>query len=121
MQRALDSAMGLPRRSTSASSMLVFLIPAEVCSSFIIPLLDGVMGACRLLQSLAHRSTLYARSDTYGLSQTTRSPMLGPCFIRREEQPQERQCAFFMSTVLLNGMERYWKEPTQEDASATVR
>src|SRR5438477_8612040 len=29
MQRALDSAIGLPRRSTSASRMLVFLIPAE--------------------------------------------------------------------------------------------
>src|SRR6476659_6204838 len=30
MQRALDSAIGLPRRSTSASLILVFLMPAEV-------------------------------------------------------------------------------------------
>src|ERR687895_2827346 len=30
MQRALDSAIGLPRRSTSASWMLAFLMPADV-------------------------------------------------------------------------------------------
>src|SRR2546428_10835944 len=30
MQRALDSAIGLPSKSTSASWMLVFLIPADV-------------------------------------------------------------------------------------------
>src|SRR6266536_6559394 len=30
MQSALDSAIGLPRRSTSASWMLVFLMPEEV-------------------------------------------------------------------------------------------
>jgi hypothetical protein len=30
MQRALDSAIGLPRRSTSALWMLVFVMPAEV-------------------------------------------------------------------------------------------
>src|SRR5215213_4341254 len=30
MQRALDSAIGLPRRSTSALWMLVFLMPAGV-------------------------------------------------------------------------------------------
>ncbi len=51
MQRALHSAIGLPRRSTSASWMLVFLMPAEVSSNFIIPLLDDGMGAERLLQS----------------------------------------------------------------------
>src|SRR3954469_4903394 len=34
MHRALDSAMGLPSRSTSAFSMLGFLIPAEVRRSF---------------------------------------------------------------------------------------
>jgi len=39
MQRALDSAIGLPSRSTSASWMLVFLIPAEVRRSLVIPLL----------------------------------------------------------------------------------
>jgi hypothetical protein len=36
MQRALDSAIGLPSRSTSASWMLVFLMPAEVRRSFIV-------------------------------------------------------------------------------------
>jgi hypothetical protein len=34
MQRALDSSIGLPSRSTSASRMLAFLIPAEVSRSF---------------------------------------------------------------------------------------
>src|SRR5262245_62153633 len=34
MQRAVDSEIGLPNRSTSASWMLVFLMPAEVRSSF---------------------------------------------------------------------------------------
>src|SRR6476659_5358676 len=34
MQRASHSAIGLPRRSTSASWMLGFLIPAEVSRSF---------------------------------------------------------------------------------------
>src|SRR5439155_19519049 len=37
MQRALDSAIGLPRRSTSASRMLLFLIPADVRRSFTLP------------------------------------------------------------------------------------
>src|SRR6266480_4812699 len=37
MQRALDSAIGLPRRSTSASRMLLFLIPADVRRSFMLP------------------------------------------------------------------------------------
>src|ERR1700733_3231989 len=39
MQRALHSAIGLPSSSTSASWMLVFLIPAEVRRSLMIPLL----------------------------------------------------------------------------------
>src|SRR5580700_817214 len=39
MQRALDSAIGLPRRSTRASPMLVFLMPADVRRSFIVPFL----------------------------------------------------------------------------------
>src|SRR6476620_2027678 len=37
IQRALDSAIGLPSRSTSASWMLVFLTPAEVRTSFKTP------------------------------------------------------------------------------------
>src|SRR6266487_3544252 len=37
MQRALDSAIGLPSRSTSASWMLVFLMPADVRRNFMPP------------------------------------------------------------------------------------
>src|SRR5690348_14959715 len=37
MQRAVDSAIGLPRRSTSASWMLGFLMPADVRRSRILP------------------------------------------------------------------------------------
>jgi hypothetical protein len=39
MQRALDSAIGLPSRSTSASWLLAFLMPAEVSRSFTMPFL----------------------------------------------------------------------------------
>ena len=35
--RALDSAIGLPSKSTSASWMLVFLMPLEVRRSFMVP------------------------------------------------------------------------------------
>ena len=41
MQRALDSAIGLPGRSTNASRMLAFLMPAEVRSNF-----NGFSFAC---------------------------------------------------------------------------
>jgi len=37
MHRALDSAIGLPSRSMSASRMLAFLMPAEVRRSFRLP------------------------------------------------------------------------------------
>src|SRR5688572_18809805 len=36
MQSAFDSAIGLPRRSTRASRMLAFLMPAEVRRSFMV-------------------------------------------------------------------------------------
>src|SRR6476660_1941121 len=39
MQRALASAIGLPRRSTSALWMLGFLMPAEVSRNFMMALL----------------------------------------------------------------------------------
>jgi hypothetical protein len=39
MQRALDSAIGLPKRLTNASWMLVFLMPAEVRRYFMMSLL----------------------------------------------------------------------------------
>jgi hypothetical protein len=42
MQSALDSAIGLPSRSTSAVWMLGFVTPPDVSSNFIIPLLDDV-------------------------------------------------------------------------------
>src|SRR6185369_17575916 len=42
MQSALDSAIGLPSRSMSASRMLGFVTPPDVRSNFIIPLLDDV-------------------------------------------------------------------------------
>src|SRR5512138_3352508 len=51
MTRALDSAIGLPSRSTSALWMLVFLMPAEVSSNFMMSLLAGFMEAERLRQS----------------------------------------------------------------------
>src|SRR5262249_27475334 len=35
--RALDSAIGFPRRPTSASSMLGFLMPPEVRRNFMLP------------------------------------------------------------------------------------
>src|SRR5262245_40748583 len=50
MQSAPDSAIGLPSRSTSAARMLGFVTPPDVSSNFIIPLLDDVKGAERLLQ-----------------------------------------------------------------------
>ena len=37
MQRALDSAIGLPSRSTSASWMLVLLMPPEVRRNLMLP------------------------------------------------------------------------------------
>jgi hypothetical protein len=37
MQRALDSAVGLPSRSTSAAWMLAFLMPADVRRSLMLP------------------------------------------------------------------------------------
>src|ERR1700730_5774360 len=55
MQRALDSAIGLPSRSTRALRMLSLLMPAEVSRNFMMPLLDDLMGAERLLQSLSLR------------------------------------------------------------------
>jgi hypothetical protein len=60
-----------------------------------IPLLDDVMGADKLLQSpLSHRYTLSARRDTYGLRQAARAKRSAdPWFIRREEQPQKRRFA----------------------------
>src|SRR5829696_3935140 len=43
MQRALDSAIGLPRRSTSASWMLAFWMPAEVRSNLMMPFLGYIV------------------------------------------------------------------------------
>src|SRR3954449_923016 len=43
IQRALESAIGLPRRSTSASWMLGFLMPADVSSNRIMPSLGALV------------------------------------------------------------------------------
>src|SRR5580692_8463321 len=52
MQSALDSAIGLPSRSTSASWMLVLVMPAEVRRSLMTPeeisCLTAVQKYCRL-------------------------------------------------------------------------
>ena len=48
MQRALDSAIGLPSRSTSASWMLGFLMPADVSSNFMMALLSDQFSTIRL-------------------------------------------------------------------------
>src|SRR5271165_1989695 len=45
MQRALHSAIDLPRRSTSALWIRVFLTPAEVSRNFKMPFLTDLMGA----------------------------------------------------------------------------
>src|SRR5438874_12105709 len=47
MQRALDSAIGFPIRSTSASWMLVFLMPADVRRNFMMRLLVIVLSHAR--------------------------------------------------------------------------
>src|SRR5947209_5975750 len=58
MQRALDAAIGLPRRPTSASWMLLFLIPAEVSRYFMMPLLAAVVRAGRFATACALLSTV---------------------------------------------------------------
>src|ERR1700761_2386392 len=50
MQRAVDSAMGLPNKSTNALWMLVLLIPAEVRRSFMMPLLVIILSHVRTLE-----------------------------------------------------------------------
>src|SRR5690348_13903736 len=96
MQRASHSAIGLPRRSTSASWMLVFLMPAEVSSSFMIPLRDDAMGADKRLRFPLLRGTGYmlAVTPTIAGRQPVRSPLLAACRIRHAAQPQEPRCAF---------------------------
>jgi hypothetical protein len=43
MHRALESVIGLPRRSTNALWMLAFLTPADVSRSFKMPPDSGAM------------------------------------------------------------------------------
>src|SRR3954462_1409489 len=56
MQRALESAMGLPRRSTRAPRMLEFLIPAEVRRSFMV--LDIQLGCSKRNQGEERRGRI---------------------------------------------------------------
>ena len=58
MQRALDSAIGLPRRSTSASWMLVFLMPADVSSNLMGP--SSTISTSRTFAPSAVREDLIA-------------------------------------------------------------
>jgi hypothetical protein len=51
MQRALDSAIGLPKRSTSALWMLVFLMPADVRRNFITPFFGYTLAPNRALNA----------------------------------------------------------------------
>src|SRR5437879_5523928 len=65
MQRALDSAIGLPSRSTSASWMLVFLIPADVRRNLMLPLGATVSERCYSEDSAnAQESSSAARTAT---------------------------------------------------------
>src|SRR5450759_4922044 len=54
MQRALHSAIGLPRRSISAFRMLAFLMPAEVRRNLMMPLLISAIRADDLHGPLEH-------------------------------------------------------------------
>src|SRR5215471_853835 len=69
MQRALDSAIGLPSRPVSASWMLVFLIPADVRRSFTVAL----PSLYRRPASMAH---LLTRLEL-GVAVRARSPIAG--------------------------------------------
>src|SRR5215471_14489299 len=69
MQRALDSAIGLPSRPVSASRMLVFLIPADVRRSFT----AALPSLCRRPASMAH---LLTRLEL-GVAVRARSPIAG--------------------------------------------
>ena len=60
MQRALDSAIGLPRRSTSASWMLVFLMPRDV---------EELSRCSPGVRSLQARTSPERPSDREGLTQ----------------------------------------------------
>ena len=64
MQSAVDSAIGLPSRSTSASRMLGFVTPPDVSRNFIIPLLDDFKGAESLLQPSARKPYETSGVDT---------------------------------------------------------
>src|SRR5262249_18523514 len=83
MTRALDSAIGLPSRSTRAVRMLSLLMPDEVSRNFMMPLLADGMGAARLLQSFS-LSLLLNPSGRYllcfsQLHQTALRLMLAKC------------------------------------------
>src|SRR5262245_25696456 len=58
IQRALESAIGLPRNSTSALWMLGFLMPADVSSNRMMPLLLSFPREGMLRRRLSQRMTL---------------------------------------------------------------
>jgi hypothetical protein len=57
MQSALESAIGLPSRSTSASRMLAFLTPADVRRSFTMPPDPSAMDCCGLQTGVRRADT----------------------------------------------------------------
>src|SRR4029079_10713104 len=95
MQRASDSCIGFPSRSTSASWMLVFLMPADVRRSFMRP--PGVVAAGELDGSVRARD----RQITRNSSATGRSGLaaLGSLGHRLRLSPPAR--VFFTLAVLV--------------------
>src|SRR6266849_10024608 len=77
MTRALDSAIGLPRRSTSASRILVLLMPPEVRRYFMMPLLMSTWS--RRCRPAKKETSLHALTKSFlnrgnVLSRMPRSP-----------------------------------------------
>lgn len=73
MKRALDSAIGLPSRSTSASWMLRFLIPDDVRRAFrFLPpsfhpgaVAASIAAATRRVRSISERSSDAVGANSY--------------------------------------------------------
>ena len=68
MQRALDSAIGLPKRSTSAPWMLVFLMPAEVRRNFMMRALGHIVALLDDPISLDVKLTQYRNYEVPALT-----------------------------------------------------
>ena len=73
MQRASDSAIGLPSSSTSASWMLAFLMPADVRRSLMLRLRVAVQKWCGVetRPTLTNHRWRYEQSKSGALAQVT--------------------------------------------------